>query len=111
MAKNLTEAKEKLLSTEYPRWRNLLSCAILVLLITGMVSGWWYAYYTASDIECHQGILYFSAVWLAVQWVVIGYLYCYQNIPAFARGAIKLLILLGNVWFGLFIFSLQPCAS
>ncbi len=110
MAKNLTEAKEKLLSTEYPRWRNLLSCAILGLLTTGMVSGWWYAYYTVSDIECHKGILYFSAVWLAVQWVVIGHLYRNQNIPAFARDAIKLLILLGNVWFGIFVFSLQPCA-
>ncbi len=109
MTKNLTEAKEKLLSTEYPRWRNLLSCAILVLFTTGMVLGWWYAYYTISDIECHKGILYFSALWLAVQWVVIGYLYRCQNIPAFARDAIKVLILLGNVWFGLFVFSLQPC--
>lgn len=111
MAEKLTEAKEKLLSTEYPRWRNLLSCALLVLLTTGMVSGWWYTYFTTSDIECHKGILYFSAVWLGVQWVVIGYLCRYQNIPAFARGAIKLLILLGNVWLGLFIFSLQSCAQ
>lgn len=111
MTKNLTEVKEKLLSTEYPRWSNLLSCAILVLLTTGMASGWWYSYYTASEIECHKGVLYFSAVWLAVQWVVIGYLYRYQNIPVFARGAIKLLILLGNVWFGLFIFSLQLCSQ
>ncbi|MDL0432583.1 hypothetical protein QPM17_15680 [Marinobacter sp. TBZ242] len=111
MTENLTEAKEKLLSTEYPRWRNLLSCTILVLFTTGMVSGWWYAYHTASDIECHKGMLYFSAVWLAVQWVVIGYLYRYQNIPKFAREAINLLILLGNVWFGLFIFSLQPCTQ
>ncbi len=109
MAKNLTEAREKLLSMEYPRWRNVLSCVILVLLTTGMVSGWWYAYYTVSDVVCHKGILYFSVVWLAVQWVVIGYFYRYQNIPAFARGAIKFLILLGNVWFGLFVFSLQPC--
>lgn len=110
MAKNLTEAKRELLSTAYPRWRNLLSCAILVLLTTGMVSGWWYAYYTVSDIECYKGISYFSVVWLAVQWVVIGHLYRSQNTPAFARDAIKLLILLGNVWFGLFVFSLQPCA-
>jgi hypothetical protein len=111
MAENLTEAKDKLLSTAYPRWRNLLSCVIFVLLTTGMVSGWWYAYYTAPDMECHRGISYFSALWLAVQWVVIGYLYRDQNIPAFARGAVKLLILLGNVWFGLFIFSLQPCSQ
>jgi len=111
MTEKLTEAKEKFLNTEYPRWRNVLSCAILVLLSTGMVSGWWYAYYTASDTECHKGFLYLSVVWLAVQWVVIGYLYRYQNIPAFARNSIKVLIMLGNVWFGLFIFSLQPCAQ
>ncbi|EAT13529.1 hypothetical protein RED65_09064 [Oceanobacter sp. RED65] len=105
------EAKDRLFRTEYPRWRSLLSCAILLLLTTGMVLGWWYAYYTSSEIACHRGILYFSVVWLAVQWMVIGYLCCYQNIPAFARGAIKLLILLGNVWFGLFVFSLQSCGQ
>jgi hypothetical protein len=55
--------------------------------------------------------LYFSVIWLAVQWVVIGYLYRYQNIPAFAGDAIKLQVLLGNVWFGLFLFSLQPCVQ
>ncbi|MGM8934632.1 hypothetical protein ACS8E9_07090 [Pseudomonas neustonica] len=111
MPKNLTEAKDKLLSTEYPRWRNFLSCAILVLVVTGAVSAWWYVYYTTPDTECHKGFLYFSVIWLAVQWVVIGYLYRYQNIPAFARDAIKLQILLGNIWFGLFLFSLQPCAQ
>ena len=102
MPKNLTEAKDKLLSTEYPRWRNFLSCAILVLVVTGAVSAWWYVYYTTPDTECHKGFLYFSVIWLAVQWVVIGYLYRYQNIPAFARDAIKLQIFLGNIWFGLF---------
>ena len=111
MTAKFSQAKEKLLSTGYPRWRNILACVILVLLATGAVSAWWYAYYTATDVECHKGFLYFSVVWLVVQWVVIGYLFRYQNIPAFARGGIKLLILLGNVWFGLFIFSLQPCAS
>lgn len=111
MKRNFTEVTEKLVSAEYPRWRNLLSCAILVIFTTGMVLSWWYAYYTGSDMECHKGILYFSAVWLAVQWVVIGYLCRYQNIPKFAREAIKLLILLGNVWFGFFIFSLQPCTQ
>src|SRR5690606_27079442 len=74
MPKNLTEAKDKLLSTEYPRWRNFLSCAILVLVVTGAVSAWWYVYYTTPDAECHKGFLYFSVIWLAVQWVVIGYL-------------------------------------
>lgn len=111
MTDKLGETREKLLSTQYPQWRNLLSCIVLVVLTTGAVSSWWYAYYTTPDTYCHKGFLYFSVLWLVVQWVVIGYLYRYQNIPAFARGAIKLLILLANVWFGLFIFSLKPCVS
>ena len=102
--------KEKLLSTDYPRWRNVVSCLVLFVLATGMASGWWYLYFTAPDTSCHKGALYFSFLWLAVQWVVIGYLYSYQTIPKFAREAIKLVLMLGNVWFGLFIFSLQPCA-
>ncbi|MDX1456887.1 MAG: hypothetical protein R3276_04810 [Marinobacter sp.] len=111
MTDRFAQTKEKLLSTEYPRWRNLLSCTVLTLLSTGAVSAWWWAYYTTPDVGCHRGILYFSVVWLVAQWIVIGYLYWYQYIPAFARDGIKLLILVANVWFGLFIFSLQPCGQ
>ncbi len=105
------EARENLLSTDYPRWRNLLSCLALLVLTTGVVASWWYIYYTIPEVVCHKGHLYFSVLWLAVQWVVIGYLYWYRNIPAFARGAIKMLIGVANIWFGLFIFSLNPCVS
>lgn len=111
MTDKFNEYRARLLSTDYPQWRNLLSCVVLVALSTGAVLSWWYAYYSIPETECHKGFLYFSALWLAVQWVVIGYLYWYRGIPAFARGAITLLILVANVWFGLFIFSLKPCVS
>ncbi|GAB2918108.1 hypothetical protein GCM10027181_16570 [Rheinheimera gaetbuli] len=101
--------KAKLLSTDYPQWRNRLSCAALAALSGGAVLCWYYAYYTLPQTECYKGFLYISVLWLAVQWAVIGYLYWYRDIPAFARSAIKLLVLVANAWFGLFIFSLQPC--
>ncbi|MBN0988920.1 hypothetical protein [Amphritea pacifica] len=111
MKEKLNEIRAKLLSTDYPQWRNLLSCVVLIALSTGAVLSWWYAYYTLPETACHEGFLLFSVLWLAVQWVVIGYLYWYRDIPAFARNALKLLILVANIWFGLFIFSLQPCIS
>lgn len=111
MTGKFAQSKEKLLSTEYSSWRNLLSCGILVLIATGTVSAWWYVYFTVPDVECHKSILYLSGIWLAVQWLVIGYLYRYQNIPAFARDAIKVMMLMGNLWFGFFVFSLQPCVT
>ena len=107
----LEKYRAKLLSTDYPQWRNLLSCVILFVLSTGAVLSWWYAYHTLPETGCHKGVLVFSFVWLGVQWVVTGYLYWYRDIPAFARGAIKLLILLSNVWFGLFILALKPCGA
>lgn len=80
-------------------------------MVTGVAFAWFYIYYTSSNAACHKGFLYLSYIWLFVQWVVIGYLYQSRNTPAFARDAIKVLILLANVWFGLFLFSLQPCAQ
>lgn len=110
MTDKLNETTAKLLMTDYPQWRNLLSSVVLVILCTGTVSSLWYAYYTTPGSDCHKGFLYLSVLWLAVQFVVIGYLYRITTIPAFARSAIKLLIMLANIWFGLFIFSLKPCA-
>jgi len=111
MTKKFSEYRERLLSPDYPQWRNLLSCLVLIVLSTWVVLSWWYAYFTLPETSCHRGFFFFSVLWLVVQWVVIGYLYRYQDIPAFARGAIKLLILVANVWFGLFIFSLKSCSS
>lgn len=111
MAERLTQARARLLSTEYPHWKNLLSCLALFFSTTAMVLSWWYAYFAAPDAGCHQFFLYFSVLWLFAQWVVIGYLYRYHNIPNFARVAITFLILVANLWFGFFIFSLQSCGA
>ncbi|MFC3151248.1 hypothetical protein ACFOEK_09450 [Litoribrevibacter euphylliae] len=109
MTNKLAQVKAKLLSTSYPRWRNILSSGVLFLLSTGMVFSWWWIAYTTPDTGCHKGVVYLSGLWLFVQWLVIGYLFWYDNIPTFARDAIKLLILMSNVWFGFFIFSLKAC--
>jgi len=111
MSDRISAYRAKRLSTNYPQWRNLPSCVALVVLSTGAVLSWWYAYFTLPETGCHKGVLYFSVFWLGILWVVIGFLFRYRDIPAFARTAIQLLILLSNVWFGLFIFSLEPCAS
>lgn len=110
MSSKLALLKAKLLNTTYPRWRNTLSSSVLFLLSTGMVLSWCWVFYTTPETQCHKGILYFSFVWLFIQWLVIGYQFQYDNIPTFAREAIKLLILMSNVWFGFFIFSLKSCA-
>lgn len=111
MTSQLEGFKAKGLSTVYPRWRRVLSSVVLGVLATSIVLAWWYSFFTLEDTSCHRGFLYFSIVWLAVQWVVLGFLLAFETIPRFARGAIVLLILLGNIWFGLFLFSLQPCGG
>jgi len=111
MTNKIDEYKAKLLSTDYSKGRNLLSSVLLIIVSTGAVLSWWYVYSVTEEAECHNGFLYLSVLWLISQWVVIGYLLLYPNIPAFARTAITLLILVANVWFGLFIFSLKACVS
>lgn len=111
MANKWIEFRERQLSTHSPNWRIELSCVALFFLSTGTVLSWWYAYITLPEAVCHKGIFYLSALWLAVQWTVIGYLYWYRNIPVFARAAVAMLMVMANVWFGLFLFTLQPCVS
>ncbi len=38
MTDKFDEVKEKLLSTDYPQWRNVLSCGVLMVISTGAVS-------------------------------------------------------------------------
>ena len=111
MADKFSEYRARLLSTDYPQWRNLISCSVLVALSTGTALSWWYAYYSTPEAACYKGFLYLSVLSLAIQWVVIGYLYWWRNTPAFARSAIKLLIMAANIWFCLLLFSLKPCGS
>lgn len=109
MAKDFAEFKEELLSTEYPEWRNKLSSLTLLILVTSVVLSFWYLYLTVPGLECYRGFFYFSFLWLIVQWIVIGYLYWFSNVPRFARTAIKVMIAVANCWFILFVFSLTAC--
>jgi len=100
-----------MLSTRYSRWRNIASSILLVVLCTLMVGCYWYLYFTKPLLECYGGYLFFSGVWLISEYVLIAYLYWYNNIPRFARTNIKMLIALSNIWFGRFIYLISLCGS
>ncbi|GGX75177.1 hypothetical protein GCM10007392_47990 [Saccharospirillum salsuginis] len=109
MNEKLKDAIAKQTTTEYAQWRNVLTTLALTVLVTSTVATWGYIFYSTPNIECHENFWYLSLPWLLVQWVVIGFMFWYRNIPMFARHAIQLLIMFSNVWFIFFIFSLRPC--
>lgn len=109
MNKKIEDFKKEFLSTDYPKWRNVVSCSFLLILSYGAVLTFGYMYFTAPELKCWNGFFYLSVVWLFVQTAVIGFLYFYSNIPAFARWSVTLLILVANMWFILFLFSLKSC--
>lgn len=110
MNQKIDELIRHMSSVEYPRWRNRASSAFLAVLCTGMVGCYWYLHTIKPSLKCYDGYLFFSVVWLLSEYVLIIYLYRYNNIPRFARTNIKMVIVFSNMWFGLFLFSLQPCA-
>lgn len=109
MSKKIEEFKRELFSTGYPKWRNVVSCSFLLIFSYGAVFTFWYMYFSYPEFKCWNGFFYLSVVWLFVQTTVIGFLYFYMNIPAFARWSITLFILVANMWFILFLFSLKSC--
>ncbi|WP_245411446.1 hypothetical protein [Pleionea mediterranea] len=76
-----------------------------------MVFAFWTVYFTTPEATCYQWMLYFSGFWLIAQWLVIGFMVMSHQLPMIARQSITLLILISNIWFGLLIFSLQPCGG
>lgn len=109
MNQKIDDLKRSLLSTDYPRWRNTISSVFLISLCTIIVGLFFYLYLTTPLLQCYEGYLYFAIIWLICEYIVIIYLYAYNNIPSFARTTIKMVIGLSNIWFGLFIFGLQAC--
>lgn len=101
--------KEKQLSTDYPRWRNVLSTVALTTLCLWMVGIIWYLYGTEEAFSCKKGFVYMSVVMVIFEMVLIMYMYNFKNIPRFARDAMTAMICCANIWFGLFIFSLKAC--
>jgi hypothetical protein len=109
MSDSFIKLKEKALSTDYPRWRNVAATFFLGLMCLGIVGSFWYLYWTTENIQCHKGFLYLSVVWVLAELFVIAYMFKFNNIPKFARDSIGALIAFSNIWFGLFLFSLKPC--
>jgi len=69
----------------------------------------WYQYFAQEKYECYNGFFYGSVIWLAVQLVVIAYLYRSNAIQKYAREAIFLHIAMANGWFILFVVGLTAC--
>ena len=105
----MTEVKGKLLSTSVTGWRVAVSTAVLFILCSGSVAAFGYIFFTMPKLQCHANFFYLSIFWLAAEYVVIGYLYFYKNIPKFARETIVLSIVIANFWFILFVFGLNEC--
>ncbi|MCL6421505.1 hypothetical protein [Aestuariirhabdus haliotis] len=97
------------LNTEFPRWKAAASTSLLTLMCLGVAGSFWYLYLSEAQLRCYEGFLYLSLVWVAVELVLLFYLFQFTSIPRFVRDAIGLIIALSNVWFGLFIFGLTAC--
>ncbi len=111
MKSNISQLKETMLDTSYPSWRRLLSTLLLIVTCITVVMCFVYLYVNDTRLYCYQGFLIFSFIWLFVELVAIAYLYLWKNIPRFARDAIVMNIAFSNIWFGLFIFSVNACAE
>ena len=105
----MTELNKKLLSTSVTGWRIAVSTAALFILCSGSVAAFGYICFTMPKLQCHTSFFYLSVFWLSAEYVVIGYLYFYKNIPKFAREAIVLSIVIANFWLILFVFGLNEC--
>lgn len=106
----MTEFKRRLLSTSVTGWRNAITTAALFIMCGGGVAAFGYIILTIPELRCHAIFFYLSVFWLVSEFVVIAYLYCYRNIPKFAREAVVISLLIANIWFILFIFGLQVCS-
>jgi len=107
----ITEVKRKLLSTSVTGWKNAISTAILLIMSVSGVGVFGFILLTTPALQCHAIFFYLSLFWLASEVVLIAYLYCYKNIPRFAREAVVFSLLIANIWFILFIFGLKGCPA
>lgn len=106
---SLSKFKEEYLSTQYPKWRNILSTVILALLCGSTVGIFVYLVGAGANMQCHKSFMWFSIFWLIVELITLGYLFFWTNIPRFARDVIRLNIVFAHIWFGLFVFGLEAC--
>lgn len=107
----ITKLKGKLISTSVTGWGVAVSTAALFILCGSGVAAFGYTLFTIPELQCHATFFYLSIFWLFSEFAVIAYLYCYRNIPKFAREAVVISLLIANCWFILFIFGLQECSA
>ena len=101
--------KDKLLDTEYPKWKNTLSMVVLALSVICSVGAFTYLSFIGLNLSCWSGFLYMSYLWAFFQLPVIFYLYTSSDIPSYARQSVSISLLFANAWFILAVFSLKPC--
>jgi len=109
MPNKIEDLKQRLLSTDYPKWRKQVSCLFLLFFSYTSVITFGYLYFTTPELSCWNGFFCLSIIWLLVQTSVIAYLFFFSNIPAFARWSVTMMLLVANIWFILFLFSLTAC--
>lgn len=109
MSTIIEKFKEKALSTEYPRWKNILSSCVLSFLCISVASAFWYLFLTVDKMECHKGFAILSFPWLVVEFLIVYYLFKSNTVPRYATDSMVLLVAFSNIWFGLFLFGLKPC--
>lgn len=107
----IAEVKGKLLSTSVKGWKLKVSTAALFILCGGSVATFGFICFTMPKLQCYANYFYLSILWLGAEYAILGYLYCYKNIPKFARDAVVFSILLANMWFILFVFGLTECVT
>lgn len=93
-----------------PSRRHSIECVMLTLLATSVVGIWFWLFATNPAFQCQLGFVYLAGIWLLAQWAVLGYL-AILTLPLVFRESVKLSLLISNIWFGLFLFSLSACGA
>ncbi len=101
--------KHKMFSTEVARWRVVLSSGMLTILCSVIVIAVVYLLLSVDGLACFRFFIVMALIWLCAELFVISYLSFEKSIPAYARGAIVMLMIVGNYWLCTLMFSLRAC--
>ncbi len=105
----VAEVKRRMMTTDIVRWRVVVSSVLLAILCSITVFSVIYLIWSTEGLSCFEGVVVMSLVWLCAELFIIYYLLFEKMIPAYARGAAVMLMLVGNYWLGMFAFSLHSC--
>ena len=87
--KNIIDIKDRLLSTSVTNWRVTVSTVVLLILCSCSVAAFGYICFGLPSQPCYTNFFYLSLVWLATEYIVIGYLYYYKNKEANLKSVSK----------------------